>query len=737
MGERVRAALAALAALASLSTAQALTRAPGPPGPGHLFPSLTISAPNSTSRPCARHSRQLDRALANRTLWAMHMLDASALGPGASGALSGSVYQLGDFDQCVSAGLSAPWPAQYCLAGVHYAVPHTGALPLHHQEYAANGSVWDKIHYNGAEHHLPLDTVTWGLCVPAACDARDMQAALEEHLALAAARQGDSIARASNVTVAHCTAPLHRLYRADALDVIFGVLVGTLVSLLAVGTLLDLADQDVPTDGKDQAAPAGLGRRVLLCFSVRRSLRALVAPEPRPGGLPMEPVSGVRFLNMLLLVCAHRVLNVFRGPVHNYLDVAQAVEDLSLTGVIHGQLYVDTCFYLAGLLLAWYDLCRSKPQSLSRSLLLRYIRLTPAYAVIILFYASTFYKTGSGPLWNMMIGVERDACRSYWWTNLLYINNYVPTETLCVFQSWSLAADMHYFIVGMLVLALLRRHYRWGVAALGALFALSVALPFTLTALQRWPAMLMFTPGFLRDIHRSPMFRLVYSASHNRASPYLMGIGTALLLHKLMQRQYRFSARWTWALEVTSAAVMLPVLLTSVVFYNPEHQYSALEAGLYAAMAPVAWTIGLVTGSLSSMLGTKSIVRFTTTPRPFLILSKLTYCVYLVHWIYQMSSTATLRAPYHQEDFKMMQESANDLLNSFFLALVLHIGVEAPTRTLAKLFLMPRGRGSQQYSMTRSSEQRDPPGHGPAVPAPHHAPRVSADPNGNVVKTEK
>lgn len=114
--------------------------------------------------------------------------------------------------------------------------------------------------------------------------------------------------------------------------------------------------------------------RVLLCFSLRRSLRAFTAPEPHVGGLDMEPVSGVRFINMLLLVCVHRVLNVYRGPVHNYLDVAQAVEDVSLSGVIHGQVFVDTCFYLAGLLLAWYDLCRTQAQGFGRSLLLRYLR---------------------------------------------------------------------------------------------------------------------------------------------------------------------------------------------------------------------------------------------------------------------------------------------------------------------------------------------------------------------------
>lgn len=227
------------------------------------------------------------------------------------------------------------------------------------------------------------------------------------------------------------------------------------------------------------------------------------------------------------------------------------------------------------------------------------------------------------------------------------------------------------------------------------------------------------------------MFRLVYSASHNRATPYLVGIGCAVIMHRLHTRQHRFSARVTWAVEVFCSACMLPVLLTSVVFYDPDHAYNATESALYAAVTPVVWAVGLTGGSLTSMLGTKSIVRFATTPRPFLVLSKLTYCVYLVHWIYQMGATATLRAPYHQSDFKTIQEGTNDLLNSFFLAFLMYLAVEAPTRTLSKLLFAPRKGGSQGYSMTRSSE------HGVApVPSRAHAPRVSADPNGNVVKTE-
>ena len=43
---------------------------------------------------------------------------------------------------------------------------------------------------------------------------------------------------------------------------------------------------------------------------------------------------------------------------------------------------------------------------------------------VILFYANLYAFLGEGPLWY---GSQvRTPCDSYWWTNLLYINNFHP-----------------------------------------------------------------------------------------------------------------------------------------------------------------------------------------------------------------------------------------------------------------------------------------------------------------------
>jgi hypothetical protein len=47
---------------------------------------------------------------------------------------------------------------------------------------------------------------------------------------------------------------------------------------------------------------------------------------------------------------------------------------------------------------------------------------------MVFFYATLFYRLGSGPRWDVVVGPERDYCQKNWWTNLLFVNNYVNEQ---------------------------------------------------------------------------------------------------------------------------------------------------------------------------------------------------------------------------------------------------------------------------------------------------------------------
>lgn len=63
-------------------------------------------------------------------------------------------------------------------------------------------------------------------------------------------------------------------------------------------------------------------------------------------------------------------------------------------------------------------------------LLIHYVifRVTPLYAFVIFFCATMFEFVGFGPMWKTIISPEVQDCRANWWTNLLYISNYVNAD---------------------------------------------------------------------------------------------------------------------------------------------------------------------------------------------------------------------------------------------------------------------------------------------------------------------
>jgi hypothetical protein len=53
-------------------------------------------------------------------------------------------------------------------------------------------------------------------------------------------------------------------------------------------------------------------------------------------------------------------------------------------------------------------------------------RLTPAMMFVILFVVQLEPFMDKGPLWQKHL--DHQTCDDYWWTNLLYINNFYPTN---------------------------------------------------------------------------------------------------------------------------------------------------------------------------------------------------------------------------------------------------------------------------------------------------------------------
>ncbi|OMJ79325.1 hypothetical protein SteCoe_20666 [Stentor coeruleus] len=80
----------------------------------------------------------------------------------------------------------------------------------------------------------------------------------------------------------------------------------------------------------------------------------------------------------------------------------------------------------------------------------RYIRIVPTYAFVIGLNYFILPLLNSGPIWSNTRQRTVGDCDTYWWTNFLFINNFIPNGigNGCFDIGWYLANDMQFFLIG-------------------------------------------------------------------------------------------------------------------------------------------------------------------------------------------------------------------------------------------------------------------------------------------------
>lgn len=60
----------------------------------------------------------------------------------------------------------------------------------------------------------------------------------------------------------------------------------------------------------------------------------------------------------------------------------------------------------------------------------RYVRMTPLLAVCILVSMTLLRFMGNGPVWPIMLDFNTGHCERYWWSTLIYVQNYVNPKNI-------------------------------------------------------------------------------------------------------------------------------------------------------------------------------------------------------------------------------------------------------------------------------------------------------------------
>jgi len=195
----------------------------------------------------------------------------------------------------------------------------------------------------------------------------------------------------------------------------------------------------------------------LMAFSIPKNITAILSTESPKGAI--GSINGIRVLSITWVLIGHGYVfgaSVFRFD--NILPVSnELMHSFAFMAISNATFSVDSFFLLSGLLVGYLTIRRldKLPMTTSKLIALfaksnlhRYIRLTPSLMFVMLIWSSFYPRMITGP--NKMFFQDSSNwnknCEKYWWSNILYINNFWPTDfnAECIAWVWYLANDMQF-----------------------------------------------------------------------------------------------------------------------------------------------------------------------------------------------------------------------------------------------------------------------------------------------------
>jgi peptidoglycan/LPS O-acetylase OafA/YrhL len=376
--------------------------------------------------------------------------------------------------------------------------------------------------------------------------------------------------------------------------------------------------------------------KLFIAFSAYTHGRALYDITENKSPSAINCLNGLRALSVFWIMFGHRVLIISTPPLANRKELRDFYDTLPSVIVSAYHLAVDT-FFLMGALLMTQSVIKSYENgtfNYLRSVYRRYIRYTPVYAAVILFVNSLMKYTTFGPFPQ-----DRSVlCKKYWWSALLYVQNYVNPLQHCLNYSWYLGADFQLFVISPFLIYPAVKYgwkYLWSIPLLGFMSAIY---------------MLVFS--LINDLYvrgRVPGEPLIdkwlYYPTHARMGPWMLGITLGYILHQTRNKKIQISKTLNSTLWIVSLSMLATVMLTTYpVSKQNNNETSQVSNAIYAGFHRFVWATSVSWIIFAChVLKTGGIIKWFLELRQFQPICRMGLSLYLVHCIYQMISSSQLQ----------------------------------------------------------------------------------------------
>eukprot|EP00054_Salpingoeca_dolichothecata_P018077 m.110468 g.110468 ORF g.110468 m.110468 type:complete len:668 (+) comp22721_c0_seq1:1-2004(+) len=541
----------------------------------------------------------------------------------------------------------------------------TGKLPSGMEElnFRSLGSYHECLSNKTAAHYCVVSSakipLSWGICVPPSCTTH----VLDENLY----RIAPLLQNVSGIDVGYLYASCAR--KSDLSTdggAIFVIVIASFIGLLVLlGTLIDVQAEfqsflstDFTLIGGDErekepliqqmhdfketreafhqdlayTKPESLPIRLLACFSLVRNVPKLCSTDAHKDSILC--LNGIRTISMMWVVLGHTYFFFEFYDISNPLAMYDVLNRFSFQIVDNALFSVDSFFFLSGFLVAlgcFKLLAKRGKLPWAQFYVARYLRLSPLYFLVLIFYIKIQRYLGQGPYW-FFAQYTPDACSQDWWANLLYINNFYPNggdvQNTCMGWTWYLANDMQFYIISPIFLLALHKSRRLGFAIWSVVLVVCTGITIGLAYKFKLTAAMTEAPR----IGGGNQGTVYYVKPYCRIQPYLVGLLTGYFYfhHKSLPR---FFTPVTLILGYIVCFAIIFFSLFGLTNGNDGFggKLDQTSDALYLGFARLGWGVALGWIVYTSALGMGGIINNILASKIFIPLSRLTYAAYLIH----------------------------------------------------------------------------------------------------------
>ncbi|XP_033213203.1 nose resistant to fluoxetine protein 6-like isoform X2 [Belonocnema kinseyi] len=545
--------------------------------------------------------------------WALKMLDSSSKIP--SGILTGNIIDLGMFDECMSVQATK------------------GSIQIHgrHCMYL--------ITFLYQNSSIPVQPAI-SICVPSACAANDIETFLNKTIRDIKFIDDLGI---TEVT-ATCSSVGPQIWSTGS--IVSVTIVSIFVIFLTFCTFLDILQRSksLPPAVTSNMAEFSLYKNAQKIFNTTVNSNSLT------------PLFGIRCLSICWIVLGHQYLTSIMSVNVNSIDIVDWITSWKSLYIFTAPFAVDTFFMLSGLLVTYMFL---KEMSTGRKFNIfsfyfhRYVRLTPPIAALLIISIFIIPYMGSGPRWEEFISLNySDKCKEKWWSFLLYTNNYIQNDNSCLAHLWYLAIDMQFFLISPLILYPLSKKPKLGLAIWSLLFVSQIATPAALIAINKYTSM-VFELGENMEKTMS-MFQNLYIMAYARGGSWLVGV---MFGYIIVTKRSEFDKKTIYIGWICSLASLTFCTFGVRTFQQKDYVYNTIWEAVFGSLSRPLWAASVGWIILACVFGYGGPVNTFLSHPIFIPLSRVSYCVYLLHFVIQSMKVFAIRTPYYFSDFRVKTKS--------------------------------------------------------------------------------